>query len=502
MVGTATLASLRCRIRRFARCRRRPSSGGLPAQSRRGDKAIFSLRTIVLALLIAALAAAPAQASRQQGLTFEAPRDLLDPAARDDALAQLASLGVHSLRVVLYWHGVAPAADSRTRPAFDATDPGAYNWGQYAPLLEAAAQRHWSVLLTVSGPVPRWATEGARNTVTRPRPKEFRQFMTAVARRFAGQVALWSIWNEPNHPQFLGPQYDSHHRPVSPRVYRGLLLAAQRGLAAGGQGSVPLLMGETAPRGTGKDVAPLAFLRGVLCLDRHYHRVGHCRPLDVDGYAHHAYTTRAGPLFRPRQSDDVTIGVVGRLVRALDRAARARAIPAHLPIHLTEFGIQSVPDPYYGVSYLRQNEYRGIAERLAYDNPRVASFSQYLLRDDQPRRGVPSSQRYGGFESGLVTAEGTRKPAYEGFRLPLVARRTGDRVSLWGLLRSGQGGQAVTVEVSDGGRAFHKLATVTTNSRGYWLRRALFRKGRRWRVRWTAPDGHLYSSPPVRAYRW
>jgi hypothetical protein len=357
------------------------------------------LRTSAVVLALAMLVAVPiAHASHSQPLTFEAPRDLLDPGRRPAALDELGSLGVRSLRVVLYWRSVAPAAESRVRPTFDATDPNAYDWGEYAPVLQAAADRGWPVLLTVSGPVPRWATEGARDTVTRPRPKEFRKFMTAVARRFGGQVATWSIWNEPNHPQFLQPQYDSHKHPASPRLYRSLFQAAQRGLSEAGWGSAPILMGETAPRGTGKVVAPLTFLRGALCLDSRYRRSKSCKAVDIDGYAHHAYTTRAGPFFRPRQPNDVTIGVLSRLVSALDRAGRAGAIPARLPIFLTEFGIQSKPDPYYGVSFTQQYEYRAISERIAYDNPRVAAFSQYLLTDDRPREGVPSSARFGGFE--------------------------------------------------------------------------------------------------------
>jgi hypothetical protein len=460
------------------------------------------LRTFLAVLLLIALIAPPARASHTQGLTFEAPRDLLDPSRRDDALAQLGSLGVRSLRVVLIWDRVAPQPDARTRPAFDATDPAAYDWGQYAPLLDTAARRGWSVLLTVTGPVPRWATSGARDHVTRPKPDEFRQFVVAVARRFGGQVARWSIWNEPNHPEFLGPQFDSRHRPVSPRLYRSLFIAARRGLRAAGYGSAPVLFGETAPRGTGKVVAPLAFLRGALCLDSHYRRVGHCGRLDAAGYAHHAYTTRAGPLFKPSQRDDVTIGVLGRLTTALDRAARAGAVTARLPIYLTEFGIQSVPDPYYGVSFARQNEYRAIAERIAYDNPRVAAFSQYLLTDDKPREGVPESERYSGFESGLITSSGERKPSYEGFRLPVAARRLHGKVSLWGLVRPATGPQTVVVEISDGGRGFHTLATVTTNALGYWRLRTGDRKGRRWRVVWKAPDATVYTAPAVRAYTW
>ena len=84
--------------------------------------------------------------------------------------------------------------------------------------------------LTVSGPVPRWATNGARDNVTRPSPNEFRMFMTALATHFGGEVARWSIWNEPNQPQFLSPQYDSKQRPVSPEIYRELYAAALRGL--------------------------------------------------------------------------------------------------------------------------------------------------------------------------------------------------------------------------------------------------------------------------------
>jgi hypothetical protein len=459
------------------------------------------LRTIVIALLVAAIAAPAAHASRSQTLTFEAPRDLLDPTARDSALGEIAGLGARSLRVVLYWHRVAPARDSRVRPAFDATDPAAYDWGQYAPLLAAAKERGWPVLLTVSGPVPRWATNGARDTLTRPSPNEFRKFVTAVGRRFGDSVATWSIWNEPNHPQFLGPQYDRRGRPASPRVYRGLFMAAQRGLRHAGLATAPLLMGETAPRGTGKVVAPLTFMRGALCLNSRYRRTGKCSKLMIDGYAHHAYTTRSGPFFRPRQPNDVTIGVLSRLTRALDRAGRAGAVPARLPIYLTEFGIQSTPDPIFGVSLARQAEYRSISERIAYENPRVKAFSQYLLRDDLPVAAASSAGRFGGFESGLRRSDGRAKPALDGFRLPLAARRKGSRVSLWGLVRPGTGARSAVIEVSDGGKGWRKLAAVTTSSTGYWRKRTGYRSGRRWRVVWTAADGKPYVGPATRAYR-
>ena len=51
----------------------------------------------------------------------------------------------------------------------------------------------------------------------------------------------------------------------------------------------------------------------------------------------------------PEDKNDVTIGVISRLVKALDRAGKAGGLPKHLRIYLTEFGIQSFPDKISGV---------------------------------------------------------------------------------------------------------------------------------------------------------
>ena len=61
---------------------------------------------------------------------------------------------------------------------------------------------------------------------------------------------------------------------------------------------------------------------------------------------------------------------------------------------------------------------------MAYVNPRVVAFSQYLMSDDPPR---VDGYRYGGFESGLRDSDGKAKPAYEGFRLPLAVEIYGDQ---------------------------------------------------------------------------
>jgi hypothetical protein len=456
-----------------------------------------------LALVCAALAvlAPAAQASHAQSLTFEATSDLKDPSTRAQAFNDIAALGVHAMRLVLYWHDVAPQPDSRVKPQFDETSPSSYDWGPYDAVIDGIRARGWSLLLTVSGPVPRWATNGARDTLTRPSPNEFRKFVQAVGAHYAGKVDTWSIWNEPNQPQFLLPQYSPKKTPLSPRIYRNLYFAAQRGLRNAGLGNARVLLGETSPRGTGKVVAPLTFLRGVLCLDDNYHKASQkCGKVQAAGYAHHAYTTGEGPSFKPKQPNDVTIGVLGRLTSALDKAAKAGAITAHLPLYLTEFGIESKPDPVRGVSLQRQSEYRAISERIGYDNPRVAAFSQYLLRDDMPRPGVPTIERYPGFETGLFTASGKHKPSYDGFRLPLAVRRGPSKVSIWGLVRPAGGATTATIEVRSKGAAFRPLATVQTDARGYFTKTSAFVAGREWRLAWTAPDGTVLRGTPTRAY--
>jgi len=459
------------------------------------------LATLLAAFALAAVSAAPARAAKGQEVTFEAPRDLFDPAQREAAFAEIDSLGAHALRVVLYWSEVAPEPTSRIKPKLDMADPASYDWSKYQPVLDEAKARGWTVQVTASGPVPRWATNGARDQVTRPSPNEFRMFMTALSKHFGAEVARWSIWNEPNHPQFLGPQYDSKQRPASPKIYRGLYAAALRGLADAGDAK-PVLMGETAPTGTGKDVAPLTFLRGALCLSDTYKKVGGCGKLRVDGYAHHAYTNRLGPLFKTTHPNDVMIGVLPRLVTALDKAAAAGVVAKKLPIYLTEFGIQSVPDPNFGVTLQRQAEYRSYSERIAYYNSRVAAFSQYLLTDDESHLDGPKDQQYSGFESGLRTAAGKAKPALDGFRLPLVAKKTtgSTTVALWGLVRPAHAVAEVTVQQHRIGGSWTTLKTVTTDSHGYWTSTATLGDAKReWRVKWTDAQGKEYTGPATRA---
>jgi hypothetical protein len=435
-----------------------------------------------------------APASPRQTVTFEAPRELLSASTREATLSQINGFGVTHIRQLVYWRDYAPDPDSKTRPNFDASDPNAYpadKWDNLDGLIAAAKAHGIEVTLTLTGPVPRWATRDKKDNLSYPDPKEYGAFATAMGRRYGASVNTWSIWNEPNQPQFLKPQYRKG-KPASPRIYRKLYQAAYKGIRASNPRDT-ILIAETSPRGNSHVVAPLAFLRGMLCLNSRYHKAKHCAALPADGYAHHAYTTSAGPRWKPPKRDDVTIGVLPRLVRALNRAAKAHALPAHLPIYLTEFGIQTKPDAISGVSLSKQAEYLAVAEHIAYVNPRVAAFSQYLMSDDPPRS---HGYRYGGFESGLRSASGKAKPAYKGFPLPLAVEAYGASDVIWGLVRPQRAQTQVTIERRPrGAKRWHKLRTLTTTSTGVYALKTKHKRGQRYRVRWGTLTG-----ASVRAY--
>jgi hypothetical protein len=470
--------------------------------------------SLISAIACGAIDAGSAQASTSQKLYFEGSTDLLNPITRPATLAQLKTLGVKALRVELSWYEVAPAPTSTKKPSLEATNPASYNWGQYDILLAEAQKLGWQVLLTVTAPAPSWATANHKAPYTyRPDPLDFQEFMTAVARHYGSEVSLYSIWNEPNEAAYLTPQWSSSGKPVSGRIYRGLYQAGYAGLQAAGIAHPRVLFGETSP--TGYDsvniraeksrallhpVAPLAFMREALCLNAKYRKSGTCGELQMSGYAHHGYFPAAGPKYVWKQKDSVTIASLSRLSNALNLAARAHAIPGGVPIYLTEFGVQSKPNKFEGVSPAKQAEYDAIAEHMAYNNPRVAAFSQYLFKDD-PLSGRLTASGFVGFQTGLEYISSARKPLYYGFPVPLTVTKRGRHgFSLWGLVRPTTGSTKATVLVKlKGAHSYRTLKTVTTNGAGYWTFNSST-KGSAWRVRWVSPAGVKYEGPPIGAY--
>ena len=126
------------------------------------------------ALLGAARSRPPRSASTTQSMTFEAPRDLKDPATRDAGL-QRASPRSACTRCAWCSTGTTsrPSADSRVKPeASTRPIPASYDWGAVRRRRRRRqGARAGTCCSTVSGPVPRWATNGATRHAHAPEPE-------------------------------------------------------------------------------------------------------------------------------------------------------------------------------------------------------------------------------------------------------------------------------------------------------------------------------------------
>jgi len=532
----------------------------------------MSRRLAVLgATLAATLAAVPAaHASTDDESSFQDDPLLVFGSAGtvDQTLDTLRSLGVDRIRVSLFWRAVAPGGTSKTKPAnFDATDPGAYrqtDWYRYDRLIIAAYTRGITVNLNVTDPAPSWATGNPKRAdiepTYNPSVSEFGAFMKAAAIRYSGQYAVpatsalvppaakppggggfpipvpplpkaraaavdatqepagtilprvdyWSIWNEPNQPGWLTPQWTAtgaHGRYVeaAPRIYRNLLDAAWSALQQTGHGKDTILIGDTAPKGlnvvgTTRAIKAMHFIRLLYCLGDRYHllrgaratqvgcpptprraafRAAHPALFEATGWAHHPYELIFSPSIAPKDPDFVTIANLPRLTNGLTRALGAwgrHRRGGGMPLYLTEFGYQTNPPDPTGVTWSQQAAYLDQSEFIAYANPNVRTLSQFLLHDDAPGPGGD----YGAtFQSGLETNAGAVKPSFSAYRLPIYlpqttfARRASLRV--WGMLRAAPNGKAQQVAVefrATHGTGWRRLRLLATDGgRGYLDRR-------------------------------
>jgi hypothetical protein len=422
--------------------------------------------TITIAVLIAAAVAAPMADASTRQLTIMQDDEQVRWAT-DKTLNEFDRLGIDIVKLNLYWDEVAPKTRRKPR-GFDGADPSDYNWSNYGATIQAIRDRGMRPFLSLGGRGPRWATgsKGRKGTY-KPSAKEFERFAEAAGRQFP-EVDLWSIWNEPNLYSWLSPQR-SKGVPQSPSIYRKLYLAGHRGLNASGNDDT-ILLGELMPRGgtDSRKVPPLQFLREMACLDRNYRQYrgraaklrgcSRVSRIPTSGLAYHPYTLAGGPNV-DEQGDDAAIGQLGRVRATLDRIARRGKLPRRLKIWITEFGYQTKPPDPFGTPIGRAPNLMDLSEWIAYRNPRVATYAQYQLCDNDF------------WQSGLRRENcRPKRRVYEAFRMPLFVRSLGgNRVEVFGALRSASSGSAEIESKAPGG-SYRSRGSASVNRAGYFRR--------------------------------
>ena len=365
---------------------------------------------LAAAVLVAATFASTASATRslQLGITDSGSAYYSNP---DVFYPVLGSLHAQVLRVQLYWGGGLGVVGVRPKDPTDPTDPS-YDWSRYDRIVLRAADQGVEILFSVFG-TPAWANGGDLPTHAPKHPIDLQNFAYAAATRYSGsfersdgtilpRVRLWSAWNEPNLPIGLVPQWKKvkgkwtiqsalDYAKICNAVVRGVhgtLVAGQR-----------VACGDTAPRGNNAPMSsrpttsPIAFLRAMK-------RAG---AKGFEAYAHHPYPSNPNetPTTRPTSPTAVTFGNLDVLTKEVTR------LYGRKPLWLDEYGYQTnPPDHGLGVSPAKQAKYLTESVALARANPRVTMLLWFLVRDDP---------RLSGWQSGLETARGVRKPAFAAF---------------------------------------------------------------------------------------
>ena len=147
-------------------------------------------------------------------------------------------------------------------------------------------------------------------------------------------------------------------------------------------------------------VSPIVFARAV--------RAAGAKGFDA--YAHHPYygtpvetpSTKPAPGANGAAPTAVTLGNIDTLVKEVTR------LFGNKRFWITEYGYQTnPPDTFFGVTWTKQAQYLKEAVAIARKHPRIDMFLWFLLVDEV---------RPEGWQSGLIAADGTRKPSITAFR--------------------------------------------------------------------------------------
>jgi hypothetical protein len=373
---------------------------------------------VAAAAFVAALVgASTAEASKfiQKGIYDDAQILYGNP---DKTFPVLAQMGTRLVRVNLYWGGRNGVARSKPLNPANPADP-AYDWATYDRTVRYASAYKLATIFTVIG-TPDWANGGRGWNRAPTKTADLQAFVTAAARRYSGtfkgpdgeivgRVSKWIAWNEPNNPVFLKPQFvrsGSKWVIQSAKDYARMCNAVVKAVKIVHYTN-QVACGVTSPRGNNQpgtvraSVSPLAFMRAMKLAGA----------TGFDAYAHHPYygypsetPNTKPPLGRHGLPPTaVTLGNFEMLTAELQR------LYGNMRIWVTEYGYQTnPPDKTFGVTLLKQAIYMQQAWDKLKANPKVDMMIWFLLRDQTP--GVA-----GGWQSGVYTANGARKPSRETF---------------------------------------------------------------------------------------
>jgi hypothetical protein len=392
----------------------------------------------------------------------------LDSTEEPDGFAMMQAAGAQYVRIMVQWSAIAPATPPEGFVASDPTSPG-YSWDALDETVEAADSAGLTPILDISG-APRWAYKTLPGSVNggTPRASDLGDFATALATHYNGLTVgvpaehVFQVWNEANLSLYLNP--------VSGSVYRGMVNAVADAVHGVDPANL-LVAGDLDPFGhpTSKkqkwySVAPLAFMRSLLCLSKGVHPHATCKaPVRFDVWSHHPYTF-GGPFGHARKADDVELGDLPRMRALLKAGVRLHHIVSAHPVQfwVTEFGWDTNPPRPHAASLSLAA--RWTAESLHQMWLSGVTLVTWFLLEDYPS---PSPYQSGLFFHASSLSSAKPKPGLTAFRFPFVAY-LGSRgsVSVWGRDATSDR-ETVTIQLRHGtSGSWRTVALVGANANG------------------------------------
>jgi len=412
----------------------------------------------VLVLAAAAAVASTARAAPLQPLerAFVDPFEFTSPTA-DLALRHAVDAGATAIKIPLFWDTVAPA----TRPTrFSAADPlePSYNWKGLDSELRLVRGHGLEPIVYIAGP-PSWAMRKL-DGFTRVDPEQYRLFVLAAVRRYSGttqglpRVRYWEAWNEPN--KVPGPEF----KPGAGDWYRELVNAFAHSAHTVKGNAV--IAGGLAPFGISTAVAPLAFMRSLLCLSSGRNPHATCSAkVHFDIWSTDPYTA-GGPTDQAYRKNDVSLGDLPEMKSVLDAGVRLNRIVSTQPMRfwVTEFSWDSNPPDPKGVPAALEG--RWVAEALYRMWSAGVSLVTWFTLRDQPVSTSPYQS--GLYFRGSSLAADRPKPALTAFRFPFVAFPRAKNVFVWARTPTGKG--ATIVVEQRGSSGWRRLGALHANRVG------------------------------------
>jgi hypothetical protein len=360
--------------------------------------------------------------------------------------------GAQVVRLDVAWGTVAPVdpADS-----FDATDPSEpeYNWSTVDEQARELAAGHFKIMITISG-APTWAeAPGMPKTATpgtwEPNAQDLGEFATAIAARFDGRypdplnpgsflprVSVWQVWDEPNLPDHLSPQWVQTPQglvAVSPTVYRNMENAFYTAVKTISKSNYVVLAGlgpygDDPSASPSERMRPVLFLRALLCETQALKEASGCPgPTYFDAIDSHPYGIY-GPNWHAYWPDDVSVPDVYKLVRVLNASEKAgTAMPrGHKGNWVTETSWDTDPPDPGGVPIQEQARWMEQAFYNLWEQG-VSTVLWWQIQDSPPIPNYAST-----YQAGTYYVGGGAKPSSTSFRVPFISfRKNYKTVVVW-----------------------------------------------------------------------